>query len=83
MALLTANDWQQRIGWEVSAALPGGPGQDQTRTALTTALVDQLPKLWQMAAVESGPYGQSGLAVVITYLVTKISAIDIDRKSVV
>jgi hypothetical protein len=73
---LTLRDWQDIVFWEVSGRLPGGPeSADQQRLLLTQSLREQLPLLWQAAAVKAAPFAGTGWFIGLNYLYCRRAAV--------
>jgi hypothetical protein len=73
---LTAQDWIQRVAYELGAALPGGPAADPATAQAMSALTAYLPTLWEMAAGLVPPIPAQG-SVYLQYLYTLLAVIDI------
>jgi hypothetical protein len=47
---------QNQVFYAISGGLPGGPAADPVRVSLLAALQQQLPQLWDLAAVYASPF---------------------------
>jgi hypothetical protein len=76
MALLTQDSWLKRLFYDLSGALPGGPPGDAKREQLLQALREQLPGLWDMAAVDAGPFLGTGWFAGLKYKYAKLAGLN-------
>jgi hypothetical protein len=72
---LTAQDWIQRVAYELGAALPGGPAADPATAQAMSALTAYLPTLWEMAAGLVPPIPSQG-SVYLRFLYTRLAGVD-------